>query len=149
MPIERFRLTLAIIGSTLLTACGRAAASHNAVVPSASREIAWSRELPAMHGERLRVHVLEVLYEPNERSRPHSHPCATFGHVLEGALRMRVDAGPDTVYRTGDTFYEAPNSRHLVSANASSTERARFVVFFLCEGEQPLSVPLPPADTSR
>jgi quercetin dioxygenase-like cupin family protein len=62
---------------------------------------------------------------------------------------MRVDAGPDTVYQAGDTFYEAPNSRHLVSANASATQRARFVVFFLCDREQPLSVPLSPSDGNR
>ena len=141
----RFRLMLAA-AAALLTDCGHGAVSHTAVVPSPSRETVWSRELSAMDGARLRVRVLEVLYEPNESSRPHSHPCATFGHVVEGALRMRVDAGPDTVYGTGDTFYEAPNSKHLVSANASSTKRARFVVFFLCEGEKPLTVPISPTD---
>ena len=48
----------------------------------------------------------------------------------------------DTVYGAGDTFYEAPGSVHLVSANASTAHRATFVVFVLCEGDQPVSVPL-------
>ena len=115
----------------------------------APQEVVWSRDLPPMDGTRLRAHVLEVSYRPGESSRPHSHPCATFGHVVEGALRMRVDAGSDTVYRAGDTFYEAPNSRHLVSANASETKAARFVVFFVCEGEKTLSVPLPSPSLSN
>src|SRR5216117_1698723 len=35
-----------------------------------------------------------------------------------------------------------PGSVHLVSANASTADRATFVVFVLCEGDQPVSVPL-------
>jgi len=132
-----------IIGAALLTSCGRAATvSPPSVANTPLRETVWSKDLPAMDGARLRAHVLEVSYKPGESSRPHSHPCATFGRVVEGELRMRVDAGPDTVYHAGDTFYEAPNSKHLVSANASQTNAARFVVFFVCDGEHPLSVPL-------
>jgi quercetin dioxygenase-like cupin family protein len=55
------------------------------------------------------------------------------GYVLEGALRMRVNDGPETVYRAGDTFYEAPGDVHATSANASATEPAKFLAYFTCD----------------
>ena len=36
--------------------------------------------------------------------------------------------------------YEAPNGVHEVSANASHTMPAKFVAYFVCDREMPLSV---------
>ena len=54
--------------------------------------------------------------------RPHSHPCPVIGYVLEGALRTQVKGRPEAIYKTGESFYEAPNSVHGIS---STTRRAR------------------------
>jgi quercetin dioxygenase-like cupin family protein len=67
------------------------------------------------------------------------------GYVLEGALRTGVDHTPETIVRAGDTFYEAPNGVHRVSANASDREPVRFLAFFLCDSDRPLSVAEPSA----
>ena len=96
-----------------------------------------------MDGTRLHAQVVEVTYAPGGSSAPHSHPCAVIGYVVAGRLHMAVQSHADTVYGPGDTFYEAPGSVHLVSANASTSEPATFVVFALCDGVQPLSVPVP------
>ncbi len=56
---------------------------------------------------------------------------------------MQVKGEPEHVYKTGESFYEAPNGVHLVSANASEKEPARFVVSFICDHETPLTVPPP------
>jgi quercetin dioxygenase-like cupin family protein len=50
-----------------------------------------------------------------------------------------VEGQPEAIYKAGDTFYEAPNGVHAVSANASQTRPAKLVAFFVCDREVPLS----------
>lgn len=103
--------------------------------------VVLSRLLPAMKGDRLKITVLEVAYAPGAASPAHSHPCPVIGYVLAGAVRMQVKGEPEAVYNPGDSFFEAANGVHLVSANASRTKPAKFIAYFLCDHETPLSVP--------
>ena len=41
--------------------------------------------------------------------------------MLEGAIRSKVNDGPATTYKAGQSFSELPGDRHGVSANASET----------------------------
>src|SRR5690242_15745504 len=90
-----------------------------------------SQALPVMDGRRLRVTVVEVTYGPGDSSRPHRHPCAVVGSVIAGTLRSRVQGAPEALYRAGESFYEAPNGVHLVSANASQQDPVRFLAYFI------------------
>jgi quercetin dioxygenase-like cupin family protein len=102
-----------------------------------------SRALPSLKGERLKATVLEVMYAAGGFSPPHRHPCPVIGYVVEGALRMHVSETRETIIHAGETFYEEPNGIHRVSANASDREPVRFLAFFLCDDDQPLSVAEP------
>ena|SRR5215472_19286485 len=100
--------------------------------------------LPHMDGANLKVTVVEVVYGPGQSSRPHSHPCPVVGYVAEGAIRFQVKGEPETIYKAGESFYEAPNGVHQVSANASDKEPAKLIAYFTCDHETPLTV-APPA----
>ena len=102
-----------------------------------------SQALPAMDGRWLRVTVVEVRYAPGGSSRPHRHPCAVVGFVIAGTLRSRVQGEPEALYRAGESFYEAPNGVHLVSANASDRDPVRFLAYFTCDHDAPLSEAVP------
>ena len=102
--------------------------------------VAFTHALPDLDGRHLKATVVEVTYGPGESSNPHSHPCAVIGYVLEGTLRTQVQGEREAVYRVGESFYEAANGVHQVSANASETERARFIAYFVCDHDGPLSV---------
>lgn len=91
----------------------------------------------------LKVTVLEVEYGPGGSSSPHRHPCAVIGYVIDGEFHSQTEGGPDTVYRAGESFYEAPNAVHLISANASDRNRVRFTASFICDTDAPLTVPVP------
>src|SRR5438067_2237840 len=80
-----------------------------------------SRSLPRLDGANLKVTAVEVTYGPAESSAPHSHPCPVIGYVVEGALRMKVKGETEAVYKAGESFYEAPNGIHAISANASTS----------------------------
>jgi quercetin dioxygenase-like cupin family protein len=117
------------------------AASHG---PAKDRvRTVLSKPLPKLNGDHLKAVLLEVRYGPGEASSPHSHPCAVIGYVVEGSVRTQVKGEPEAIYKVGESFYEAPNGVHLVSANASSTEPAMFLAYLLCDRDAPLSVDVP------
>ena len=141
------------IGPAGLAACLAMAGLHAASGRSASQQPpvhraspapgVFSQALPPMDGQHLVVKLVAVTYPPGGSSRPHSHPCAVIVHVVEGALRMQVKGGPETIVRAGENYYETPNGTHAVSANASPTEPARFLAYFVCDHDTPLTVPPP------
>ncbi len=105
--------------------------------------IVFTHALPVLDGGRLTAKVVEVTYGPGESYPQHSHPCAVIGYVIDGAVRMQVKGEPEAIYKTGQSFYEAPNGVHAVSANASKTKPARFLAYFTCDREMPLTVAAP------
>src|SRR6266566_6113315 len=115
--------------------------ASGAVQPEARERarVVLTHALPRLEGSHLKATVVEVHYGPGESSPQHSHPCPVIGYVVEGAYRTQVDNDPEAVYKAGQTFYEAPNGHHVVSANASKTEPATFVAFFICDHDSPLS----------
>ena len=120
-----------------------AAAASQSAKPSQSRTV-LSRSLPPMDGREIRVKVVDVTYPPGGANASHTHPCPVIGYVLQGALRMRVNDEPEVIYRSGDTFYEGAGDLHRTSANASTTEPARFLAYFTCDRDvERLSVPTP------
>jgi len=77
--------------------------------------------------------VLEVRYPPGVRSASHRHNAHTVVYVLEGTVIMQVAGGERKTLTAGEVFYENPNDIHSVSMNASDTEPARILVYFLKE----------------
>ncbi|HTB86534.1 MAG TPA: cupin domain-containing protein [Steroidobacteraceae bacterium] len=72
-----------------------------------------------------------VTYPPGGASPPHRHDAQVFVYVLEGELIMQVQGGPKVTLKPGETFYESPSDVHSVSANASQTAPAKFLVFII------------------
>ncbi len=85
--------------------------------------------------------VLEVVYPPGAASASHRHNAHTFVYVLEGTIEMQVAGGELKKLGVGQTFYETPNDIHSVSRNASETEPAKILVFFIKMKDAPASEP--------
>jgi quercetin dioxygenase-like cupin family protein len=113
----------------------------------AQSRVAFAHALPKLDGNHLKVTLVEVTYPPGGSSTPHSHPCPVMVYVVEGILRAQVKGEPEAVYHAGESFYEPPNGVHQVSANASQTEPVKFLAYFICDHETPLSVPPPESKT--
>ena len=77
--------------------------------------------------------VLEVTYPPGNRSESHRHNAHTLVYVLEGTVKMAVEGGETKTLGPGEMFYESPDDIHTVSMNASDTEPAKILVYFLKE----------------
>ncbi|MEO5798451.1 MAG: cupin domain-containing protein [Gemmatimonadales bacterium] len=124
---------LAILAATALLACTGPTGVEQT-------RVTLDQKLPAADGAKLETRVVEVSYGPGSGSAPHSHSCAVVGHVTEGHLRTQLRGEPAHVYHAGESFYEAPNAIHEVSANASTREAVRFLAVFICDHAAPFTV---------
>ncbi|HEV8334526.1 MAG TPA: cupin domain-containing protein [Steroidobacteraceae bacterium] len=75
--------------------------------------------------------MLTVEYAPGQSSPPHRHNANVLVYVLEGALVMGVKGKEPVTVSAGQTFYESPADVHEISRNASTTERAKFLVVLI------------------
>jgi quercetin dioxygenase-like cupin family protein len=91
--------------------------------------------------------MLTVEYPPGGASPPHRHDAQVFVYVLEGQIKMQVSGGPVVTLGPGQTFYESPADVHAVSANASKTKPAKFLVFIVKDKGAPVSRGVAPEGT--
>lgn len=145
----RFELPAAIVAGALLwifSIHGHAQQRSEPAQQHDRARVSIATALPKLDGDHLRATLVEVYYGPGETSPPHSHPCAVVGYVVEGAIRTQVKGEALAVYKAGESFYEAPDGIHAISANASVTEPAKFVAYFVCDHETALSTDIAAAE---
>lgn len=132
-------LMLALPGPWLLRAQADASSAGRV------RTVLTAELPPNMNGTNLRATLITVQYGPGEASPPHTHACPVIVYVAEGAVRSAIKGQPQLIYHAGESFYEPPGRLHLISANASNSAPARFVAFFVCDRDVPLSSDSPNA----
>lgn len=85
-----------------------------------------------------------VTHPPGGKSPRHRHAQSAFiyAFVPSGAIRSRVNTDPARVYQVGESFFEEPGARHIVSENASETEPASLLAVFVVDtGDMKLMTP--------
>lgn len=133
------RLAAILLGSLMLA--GGAARAHD--VPGdgkETRDILQSQKLPDMPN--VTGVMATVTYAPGQKSIPHRHPGSVFAYVVEGEVISKLDDGPEVTYKVGQSWYESPGMRHVVSRNASATKPARLVVVLMLPDGKPIVEPL-------
>jgi quercetin dioxygenase-like cupin family protein len=98
-----------------------------------------TKDLTGIAGKEARM--LTVEYPPGVASKSHRHNAFTFVYVLQGSVVMQVKGSPEVTLGPGQTFYESPEDVHAVSRNASNTEPAKILVFFVKNKDAPSTVP--------
>jgi quercetin dioxygenase-like cupin family protein len=123
-------LTLAALAGAYAVHTGLAdtpAAKGSSVAP------VFAYDLPNLPGQTMTGVLVE--YAPGASSPPHHHTAegSVVAYVLEGAIRSKVNDGPERVYQAGESWLEPPGAAHSVSANASATEPARLLAVFVAD----------------
>ena len=91
-----------------------------------------TEKLPNVPGKSITAIV--VKYAPGAKSVKHHHAGSVLAYVLSGEIRSENSAtGPVKVYKAGESFFEPPGSKHLVSENASATEPASLLAIFIAD----------------
>lgn len=88
------------------------------------------------------VVMLRVEYAPGGSDPVHRHDADVFVYVLDGSIVMQVDGGQEVTLKPGDTFVEGKDDIHLVGRNASDTEPASFLAFFVKDEDAPFLLPV-------
>ena len=88
-----------------------------------------TKDLPDVPGKEGMVETVD--FAPGEVSQPHRHNADLFVYVLEGSVITQVKGGSPQTVHAGQVFYELPSDVHIVSRNASDTQPAKLLVFYV------------------
>jgi quercetin dioxygenase-like cupin family protein len=100
--------------------------------------IVSQEKLAHVPGKTLSVEMVEL--PPGMVGREHHHAGTVTVYVLEGTVRSQLAGGPLKDYAVGETFFEPPGAVHVVAANPSPTEWARFMAIHVADDGAQLTV---------
>ncbi|ATU90547.1 cupin domain-containing protein [Phyllobacterium zundukense] len=125
-----------ILLSTAVVLCATVTGFAGSASNEAKVTLVYEHELPNVPGKSMKGVLVE--YGPGGSNPAHRHPNSAFIYatVLEGAFKSQVNDGPAKVYKVGESWSESPGDRHRVSANASTTERARLLAVFVVDTDE-------------
>lgn len=126
------KLTL-ILGCLMAITAAAGEPKEAKITPLFSKDL---KEFPGKEGL-----MITVEYPPGCVDPVHRHNAHGFIYVLEGSVIMQVRGGKEVTLTPGQTFYEGPEDVHVVGRNASQTEPAKMVVFFVKDKGAPVMVP--------
>jgi quercetin dioxygenase-like cupin family protein len=104
-----------------------ALSSANSQVGTVTRLM--TKDLPDVPGKEGMIEIVD--FAPGEVSQPHRHYADLFVYVLEGSVITQVKGGSPQTVHAGEIFYESPTDVHIVSRNASETQPAKLLVFYV------------------
>lgn len=123
-----------VLMGLMILVVGTSAVQDTKVTPLVAKDLAGIAGKEAV--------MLTVEYAPGASSTKHRHNANTFVYVLEGSIVMQVEGGKEVTLGPGQTFYESPTDVHAVSKNASSSQPAKFLVFFVKDKDAAALVPV-------
>jgi quercetin dioxygenase-like cupin family protein len=106
-----------------------------------------TKELPDVPGKEGLIE--RVVLSPGEIVPPHRHNADVFAYVLEGTIITQLKGGNPRTVHAGEVFYESPTDVHVESRNASTTQPATLLVFFVKKTGAPPTVVVGEANAPR
>jgi len=126
--------------ATLALTVSAAAFAHETGGPSEKVTVLQDQMLKNVPGKK--ALMIEVDYKPGQSSIAHKHEGTAMAYVLSGAVTSQVKGEKEMTYKTGEYWYEAAGSEHLVSKNASAAKPAKLLVFMVLSPEEKVLIPL-------
>jgi quercetin dioxygenase-like cupin family protein len=106
-----------------------------------------TKDLPDVPGKEGLIE--RVVLSPGEIVPPHRHNADVFAYVLEGSIITQLMGGKPRTVHAGEVFYESPTDVHVESRNASTTQPATLLVFFVKKTGAPPTVAVGEANAPR
>jgi quercetin dioxygenase-like cupin family protein len=100
------------------------------------REVLLEAVLPEANPRVTRVKGARIRFAPGQPTGLHKHAMSTVGVVTEGAFTLQFEGGEARTLRTGDCFFEPAGRVVLHFDNASQTDPAEIVCFYLTDEEE-------------
>ncbi|HEX6509295.1 MAG TPA: cupin domain-containing protein [Chloroflexota bacterium] len=78
-----------------------------------------------------RVEIKQIDFQPGQKSGLHHHPIPVVGYVARGSIAFQLEGGVLQTLHAGDPFFEPANTRVPHFDNASASEPATFIAYYL------------------
>ena len=78
-----------------------------------------------------RVEIKRVDLAPGQATGLHRHPCPVVGYIAAGTIRFQIEGESARELQVGDAFFEPQHAVIAHFDNASNSEPARFIAFYL------------------
>lgn len=104
--------------------------------PPLTREPVLTEALPPANPPVRMVKGARIRFAPSQPTGLHRHPMSTVGVVTQGSFTFQPEGEEARLLRTGDGFFEPAGRTILRFDNASSTEPAEIVFYYLTDGEE-------------
>jgi quercetin dioxygenase-like cupin family protein len=93
------------------------------------------------------VDVREIVLQPKQITGLHRHPCPVISYVVEGTIRFQIRGQKMHVIHAGQVCYEPTRAVIEHFDNASDHEPAKFIPYYLLNGQKELIEMLPTTQT--
>jgi quercetin dioxygenase-like cupin family protein len=80
-----------------------------------------------------RVEIKRIELAPGQAAGLHQHPCPVVGYIVDGIIDFQIEGESAHRLTRGDAFFEPNRVRIAHFDNASRTDPAIFVAFYLLE----------------
>lgn len=129
----------------ILFCLGVFAFSGNSVMAQKQQKVSRKELLSEIITKRSlsKVNVTEITLVPGQKVPLHKHPCPVFGYVSEGTILFQIEHKDEKIIKAGEAFYEPADTRIAHFDNASPDHIAKFIAFYLTDGEAKLIEMLP------
>ena len=89
------------------------------------------------------VDVREIVFQANQKTGRHEHPCPVVGYIAEGTACLEIEGESPQLLPAGSAFYEPAKTVITRFDNASSHAPLKFIAYYLLHGQQALIEMLP------
>ena len=93
------------------------------------------------------VDVREVVLQPKQMTGLHRHPCPVISYVVEGTIKFQIRGEKMQIIHTGQVGYEPTGAIIERFDNASDSDAAKVILYYLLNGQKELIEMLPTTQT--
>jgi quercetin dioxygenase-like cupin family protein len=104
--------------------------------PALKREPLLEEELPAANPTVRLIKGARIKFAPGQPTGLHRHPISTVGVVTAGSFHLQLGGKPVQLLKTGDSFFVPAGHTIFKFDNASKTEPAEIVCFYLADTKE-------------
>ena len=120
-----------LIAIAALSAVSAAAVAEE--FPPLQRVPVLEEAIPSTNPSIKLVRGARIRFAPRQTTGLHRHPISVAGVVTAGSFIIKKEGEPEKVVKTGEPFFEAAGVATERFDNASATEPAEIVAFFLTD----------------
>jgi quercetin dioxygenase-like cupin family protein len=100
------------------------------------RELLLEEDLPPANPPVRLIKGARIKFAPGQPTGLHRHPVSTVGVVTAGSFSFQPEGEQVRVLQTGDSFFEPAGRTILRFDNASASEPAEIVCFYLADSRE-------------